>query len=206
MRVRQKGHRTIVLPISVEVLAVISERGSDEWLFPRPKDRRTGGGVGPTRRDSVREVVKKAVKALRIADHERLDTHSFRRAFVSHAARAGLPNDVTRRLTGHESPSMLAHYQKESVGDDLRAAQEQVRAFRVSARSRARAAKAPANPPASEAPPERAASPLKSPLKSPQAALETSSQNGASPAEGGACSNGGTRTRTGDLVLIRDAL
>ena len=127
-----------MLPISEEVLALIPERKPDEWLFPRRKDWRTGGGVGPTRRDSVRGVVKKAIKALKIADHERLDTHSFRRAFVSHAARAGRPNDVTRRLTGHESPSMLAHYQKESVGDDLRAAQEQVRAFRASARSRAR--------------------------------------------------------------------
>lgn len=38
---------------------------------------------------------------------------------------------MTRRLTGHERPDMIAHYMREAVGDDLRAAQARVMAYRA---------------------------------------------------------------------------
>lgn len=142
VRVRQKGGRVLELPVTAETMAAIPARSSpDAWLFPRPK---RGGGVGPARRDVVRGIVRRAIRALKIPDGHRLDVHSFRRAFASHAHRAGVPDDVTRRLGGWESHPMLAHYQRETVGDDLRAAQTRVREWRAE-----QVASSPASSPAS---------------------------------------------------------
>ncbi len=135
VRVTQKGKRTLVLPVSLEVLLLLPERQDPAmWIFRRKKQARTGGGWGPARRDSVLGVIRRGIAALGIVDGERLDTHSLRRSFATDAHRAGLPDDITRRLTGHERPEMLAHYMREAVGDDLRAAQQQVAAYRDSDR------------------------------------------------------------------------
>lgn len=53
--VRQKGDRTLVLPVTPETLALLP------GLFRRPRDRRTGGGWGPARRDTVLGVVRRAI-------------------------------------------------------------------------------------------------------------------------------------------------
>ncbi|MDF1664748.1 MAG: site-specific integrase [Planctomycetota bacterium] len=73
----------------------------------------------PIRRETILTVIKKAVKALGIPDGDRLDTHSFRRAFVASAERSGVPGDVGRRITGHETQAMWEHYQSQAVGDNL---------------------------------------------------------------------------------------
>ena len=67
-----------------------------------------------------------ALKAVGIADHQRLDTHSLRRAFCTTAEREGVPADVGRRVTGHRTRAMWEHYQEQAVGDDLRAVVERV--------------------------------------------------------------------------------
>lgn len=144
VRIAQKGQRVLVLPVSPEVLALLPRRKPGEWMFPRP---RRGGGAGPAHRNAVRQVVRRAVAALKIPDGERLDTHSLRRSFAADAHRAGVPDDVTRRLTGHETRAMLGHYQRDAVGDDLRAAQAEVRAYRA---ARAAPPENPPNPPGSE--------------------------------------------------------
>ena len=86
--------------------------------------------------------MRRAIRALKVPDGERLDTHSLRRSFVSHGTRAGVPDDVLGRLTGH-GHAMIEHYQRETVGDDLRAAQDQVREWRTAQTS------SPASSPAS---------------------------------------------------------
>lgn len=131
VRVRQKGRRALVLPVSPEVLALLPERAPDAWLFAR---RLRGGGLAPAHRDAVRRVVRRAIVALGIPDGERLDTHSLRRSFATDAHRARVPDEVTRRLSGHETVAMLGLYQRDAVGDDIRAAQADVRRYRASAR------------------------------------------------------------------------
>lgn len=127
---------------------MIPPRQPNEWLFPRPA---RGGGVTHPSRESIRAAIKKALK---IPDAERLDTHSLRRAFCADAHRAGVPDDVTRRLTGHETQAMLMHYQRDAVGDDLRAAQAKVAAYRASRRAAGAAPGAsPASPASSPASP-----------------------------------------------------
>src|SRR5690606_8151190 len=106
------------------------------FVFRRKKQTRSGSGWGPARRDSVLSVVRRAIADLGITDGDRLDVHSFRRAMAADAHRAGVPDDVTRRLTGHETQAMLMHYQRGAVGDDLRAALERVSAYRASARAK----------------------------------------------------------------------
>lgn len=132
VRVRQKGRRDLVLPVSPEVLALLPERAPSEWLFPR---RQRDGKTGPAHRDAVRRVVRRAIRALEIPDGDRLDVHSLRRSFAADGSRAGLPNDVVRRLSGHETEAMLGHYQRDAVGDDLREAQERIRAYRETRRA-----------------------------------------------------------------------
>lgn len=157
----QKGGTALVVPVSDAALALLEERAPDAWLFPRPM---RGGGVGPARRDAVRSVVRRAIRALKIPDGERLDTHSLRRSFVSHGHRAGVPDDVLGRISGHGKP-MLAHYQRETVGDDLRAAQTQVREWRAAQAS------SPASSPTSPAP--KAGKPRKSSRSNGQRGIRT---------------------------------
>jgi len=146
VRVLQKGSRSLVLPVTPETMALLPERGPDEWVFRRKRQARSGGGWGHARRDSVLAVVRRAIRALGIPDGERLDVHSFRRSFATDSHRAGNPNDVTRRLTGHEHAEMLEHYQRETVDDDLREAQRRVLDYRASARARAVEAASPRPP------------------------------------------------------------
>lgn len=149
VRIVLKGREPLCVPVSEDVRALIPQAEPEEWLFPRKRQTRTGGGIDQASRDSVRGVIKRAVRAVGIPDPERLDTHSLRRSFVSHGTRALLPDDLIRRLTGHETAAMLRHYERATVGDDLRAAQEQVMAFRQSARARG-SVSSPARPQAGD--------------------------------------------------------
>ena len=195
-RVIQKGNRVLVVPVSPEVLAVLPAAGPNEWLFPRKKIRRTGGGIGPARRDSVLKVVKRACKALGL-DAARIDTHSFRRSAASHGTRAGLPNDVLRRLTGHETAAMLEHYQRETVGDDLRAAQAKLRAWRV---AECVPLVSPNSP--ETTPPGTAEAPVIPglPLGVDGLELSTSSLSGASPSAGKSADDVGCEACLGDTT------
>ena len=91
--------------------------------------------------------MRRAIRELGIPDGERLDVHSFRRSFCADSHRAGNPDDVTRRLTGHETPEMLGHYMRQTVGDDLREAQRRVLAYRASVRAASQQPASPKPPP-----------------------------------------------------------
>ncbi|MGE3527910.1 MAG: tyrosine-type recombinase/integrase [Methyloceanibacter sp.] len=124
MNIRQKRSarvQNLAVPVPAETMAMLPKVGPDDFVFqhygrggrgrPRPE--------AAMRRESVLMVIKKAMTALKFADPERLDTHSLRRAFVATAERVGVPIDVGRRVTGHETRAMWDRYQSQSVGDDL---------------------------------------------------------------------------------------
>lgn len=134
--VRQKGDgegTAYPVPVPAETMALLPEVAPDAFVFPC-RDRRGGVELGArhVRTESVLLVLRKALAALEVPDAARLDVHSFRRAFVSAAERAGIPTDVGRRVTGHKTRAMWDRYQAATVGDDLRAVVDRVRSSRSS--------------------------------------------------------------------------
>lgn len=101
----------------------------EKLLFPNMKDRRR-----PARSESVRDILRKSFKALRIKDPENLDIHSFRRAWVTTATRAGVPTGVAMKITGHKETQVFMSYQKNAVCDDIGAAINQVHEARKNAK------------------------------------------------------------------------
>lgn len=104
--IRQKGNRVLVLPVTAETMAMLPEREPNEWLFPR---RKRGGGVGPVRRDVVRGVIRKAIKALGIPDGERLD-----RIWVREVVRRAADEQAVRRVAA-ETARAVAIYDAERL-------------------------------------------------------------------------------------------
>lgn len=124
----EKGDQVLAIPVSSATLPLLPRVEPNEPVFGQFGRRRSAGLA--TRRESVRKVLKRALKELKIPDPERLDTHSLRRAWCATAERNGVPVDVGRRVTGHRTRAMWDHYQAEAVGDDLRQAVETVAAAR----------------------------------------------------------------------------
>ncbi len=131
--VRQKGGQTKSVPIPPGTMALIPEAGPDEYVFRSEFSRKQEHGH--VRAETILEVLGKATEALGIPDRERLDVHSFRRAFVAACERENIPTDVGRRITGHKTRAMWDHYQQEHVGDNLHDAVRRVKARRQCAQN-----------------------------------------------------------------------
>lgn len=122
---RAKGGKSKTVAVTPETMALIPPREPGQWAFPavkapsKPLNRRTAG-----------HVLRRAVKAVGIPDGHRLDIHSFRRSWVSHATRAAVPDTVGARQTGHADLRIYHSYQRNTVGDDLHDAVRRVAAYR----------------------------------------------------------------------------
>lgn len=132
---RAKGGKSKTVAVSPETMALIPVGDPDRWAFPAIKDP-----TKPLNRRTAGHVLRRAVKAVGIPDGHRLDIHSFRRAWVSHATRADVPDTVGARQTGHADLRIYHSYQRNTVGDDLHEAVRKVSAYRASARARSKGA------------------------------------------------------------------
>lgn len=48
-----------------------------------------------------------------------LDVHSFRRSFITHCSRAGVPKSICMAIVGHELRGVHDSYERNAIGDDL---------------------------------------------------------------------------------------
>lgn len=127
LRVRAKGGQVLMVPILSGAFASLPRVSPPELIFRRPLK---AGGFGPASPGSVLGVVRRAAKAVGIADHRRVDTHSFRRYACGALTRAGVPLQTAMRITGHKTVRMFTHYQSQWVGEDLDEAMGRVDARR----------------------------------------------------------------------------
>lgn len=130
---RAKGGKSKTVAVSPETMALIPHREPGQWAFSAIKDPSK-----PLNRRTAGHVLRRAVNAVGIPDGHRLDIHSFRRAWVSHATRADVPDTVGARQTGHADLRIYHSYQRNTVGDDLHEAVRKVAAYRASARRKSR--------------------------------------------------------------------
>lgn len=114
--------RTVAIPR--EAMTLVPEAAPDAPVFMGHRGRLTTMGAYYRLQVALRGVG---------LDQEDLDVASFRRAWVSTAHRAGIPMDVARRQTGHESAAIHAGYMANAEGDDLGAVVERVAMERGSA-------------------------------------------------------------------------
>ncbi len=110
-----KTGETRSVPIMPETAALLPRAEKGRPLWPNARDHRR-----PRRIEAVRDVLRKAIKAVGIADAENVDTHSLRRAWVRTAKRQGVPDAVGMRVTGHKEQQVYDGYDRNSGGDDLR--------------------------------------------------------------------------------------
>ncbi|MBL4848021.1 MAG: site-specific integrase, partial [Planctomycetes bacterium] len=120
--------RTVAIPPAT--IALLPEPGPTELLFPGMKPGR------PYRRESVRDVLHRAMRAIGVLDPEWLSTHSFRRAWVATSRREGIPAELAMKHTGHEDVKVFHAYQRNAVGDDMHDVAARVRAARRRASAR----------------------------------------------------------------------
>lgn len=136
IRVQQKRggqHPELTIPVPPRVMDTLPQAKPHLFVFGQWGRGGTDSRANQTKhpdRSSVTALLRRAIKALGIPGGERLDVHSFRRAWVASAERVGVAIDVGRRITGHETRAMWEHYQAEAVGDDLRGAVMAVDALR----------------------------------------------------------------------------
>lgn len=128
---QQKAGRSlnVSIPVPASTMELVKGTALDGFAFASHGHGGRARHPNPKmaiRQETILSVVKKAIKDLGIVDGHRLDTHSFRRAFVASAERSGVPGDVGRRITGHETQAMWEHYQSQAVGDDLHAVVNQI--------------------------------------------------------------------------------
>lgn len=103
----------VSVPIPISTAALLPTATKDRPLWPNERD-----GRRPVRPESVRDVLRKAIAAVGIADSELLDTHSLRRGWVRTAKRQQVPDAIGRRITGHSEQSTYDGYDANSIGDD----------------------------------------------------------------------------------------
>ena len=108
-----------------DVLARLPEAAPEQLVF-RSKHRACGSPAGVTLLWALRH----AMITAGISDWKRLDVHSFRRAWITSAHRAGVPMALSMRQVGHVTPAMHLHYQRRAVPDDLGPAVEKVAELR----------------------------------------------------------------------------
>lgn len=94
------------------IRAWINKAEIEEGPLFRSVDR--WGNIGDSRLSgrSVANIVKRAAKDAGL-DHDQYSGHSLRAGFTTQAARAGLPERVIMRHTGHESERMVREYIRE---------------------------------------------------------------------------------------------
>jgi integrase len=129
---KTKGTRTMGLP--EETMRLLTAPNKHGLRFPNYRFPKR-----PAAPESVRDVLKKAIIASGIKDPENLDTHSFRRAWVTTADRAKISTGIAMRVTGHKDVKVFHAYQQNAQGDDLGAAVKAVRDIRKQAGEQARA-------------------------------------------------------------------
>jgi integrase len=101
-------------------IALLPTRGPDELIFPGIRLGR------PVRQESVRDNLRRAMRAVGITDPEWLSIHSFRRAWVATSQRVGVPIPVAMKHTGHTDVKVFHGYQRNTVGDDMHEAARRV--------------------------------------------------------------------------------
>lgn len=111
-----------VMPETAKLLDRAAENRTDGPLFLSPRrlgNRLSGGAI---RRQVVKVLTETGMRR-RVAQTKiktwDLDVHSRRRAWIAHAARAGVPDSIRRIITGHEFDGVAMGYQRNYIGDDL---------------------------------------------------------------------------------------
>jgi len=123
-RSRGSSKKNKAIGVTKLTASLVPLRKHGELLFPG-----FGKANAPVSREQPRKILKLwAEQAL--ADPENIDSHSLRRSWISHARRAGVSDAVGQRQAGISSIRVYTGYERNTVGDDLHRAVEQVQEYR----------------------------------------------------------------------------
>lgn len=108
-----KTNRVRSLTLPVETAACLPEPNDHGLLFPNVRDPRR-----PARPETIRDVLRRAFRAIGITDPQNLDIHSLRRAWITTADREGISTGIAMKISGHQDMNNFKGYQKNARGDD----------------------------------------------------------------------------------------
>lgn len=126
----ERGHTFVLLgqtkgrlPVLPDTAALLSGRACDEPLFLNEQGRRLAPGTLRKRlRQLLDEVGLAETDVRRPWCRQRvwlLDVHGFRRSFITHCARAGVPKTLCMTMVGHALLGVHDSYERNATGDDL---------------------------------------------------------------------------------------
>lgn len=105
--------------VTARTMALLPEVGPNEPLFSTPNGR--------VATNTILFAFRIGIEALGIPDGDRLDVHSLRRTNCKEADRAGVPQGLAMKQTGHESPDVHSGYRRDPDDDeDMGAVAEQI--------------------------------------------------------------------------------
>lgn len=113
------------IPLLPETARLLAGKAADEPLFVNDRGRR----LTP---DTLRKRVRQLLDEVGLGEAEvrrpgcrqqvrLLDVHGFRRSFITHCARAGVPKSLCMTMVGHAFQGVHESYERNATGDDLHA-------------------------------------------------------------------------------------
>jgi integrase len=127
--VKTKEARTILLSEDDELLAILkrqaARRNPDRALVFLRYGKKLDDGTREMPSEPIGDIRKAWKNACKLAGlNERLTRHDFRRSAARNFARAGIPREFAKKLTGHKTDSMYERYNI-TADEELRSASAQ---------------------------------------------------------------------------------